>query len=162
MSKTTKELIMTAVLVGVLVFVVIHQVGKAKKKASLAKKGKSTVSVEKQKKEKQKEVILPSKVTPELKETIELQKEKASEQYGRDPFFPSSEISEGKERRMKGHHIASLVLKGIAWKGKTPTALIGDEIVKEGDTVGEYKVISIQKNRVVLTKDKKELILTQE
>jgi len=162
MSKPTKELIMTAVLVGVLVFVVIHQVGKAKKKASQAKEGKSTVSVEKQKEERQKKIILPSKVAPELKEIIERQKEKASEQYGRDPFFHSSEISEGKEGQTKGHHIASLALKGIAWKGKTPMALIGDEIVKEGDTIGEYKVISIQKNRVVLTKDGKELILTQE
>ncbi len=162
MSKTAKELIMTVVLVGVLVFVVINQVGKAKKKASPAKEGKSTVSVEKQKKEKQKAVILSSKVAPELKKIISLQKEKASEQYGRDPFFPSSEISEGKEGQMKGHHIASLALKGIAWKGKTPMALIGDKIVKEGDAVGEYKVISIQKNRVVLTKDGKELILTQE
>ncbi|MDO9464598.1 MAG: hypothetical protein Q7J67_04800 [bacterium] len=162
MSKTTKELIMTAILVGVLVFVVINQVGKAKKKTSPAKEGKSIVSVEKQKKEKKEEVILPSKVTPELKEIIELQKAKASEQYGRDPFFPSAEVSEGKEMQTKGHHIASLVLKGIAWKGKTPMALIGDKIVKEGDIVGEYKVISIQKNRVVLTKDGKELILTQE
>jgi len=162
MSKTVKELIMTAVLVGVLALVVIYQVGKAKKKTFSAKEGKSTVSVEKQKKEKQKEVILPSKVAPGLKEIIELQKEKASEQYGRDPFFPSAEVSEGKEGQMKGHHIASLALKGVAWKGQTPMALIGDKIVKEGDMVGEYKVISIQKNRVVLTKDGKKLILTQE
>ena len=162
MTKTIKALIIIAFLVAILVFVVIHQVGKAKKKTSPAKEGKSTVSVEKQKKERQKKVILPSKVTPEMEEIIELQKEKASEQYGRDPFFPLSEISEGKERQMKGHHIASLALKGIAWKGNVPMALIGDKIIKEGDTVGEYKVISIQKNRVVLTKDKKELILTQE
>jgi len=58
---------------------------------------------------------------------------------------------------------ADLKLVGVAWDEKTPQALINDKIIKEGDSIGNYKIIKIEKDRVIITDGVKdtELLLWQ-
>lgn len=49
-----------------------------------------------------------------------------------------------------GSEYVPLELSGILWDAKTPSALIDGQVVKEGDSVGAYKVMKIQKDTVTL------------
>ena len=75
---------------------------------------------------------------------IQLQKpEEEDAVWGRDPF--SGKIYSAASKGV------NLELKGILWDEKSPSALIEGEIVKEGDTIGQYTVIKINKDRVILS-----------
>lgn len=58
---------------------------------------------------------------------------------------------------------SDLRLAGVVWDEKNPQALINDRIVKEGDSIGNYKIMKIEKNRVIVTDGAKdtELLLWQ-
>ena len=73
--------------------------------------------------------------------------------WGRDPF--SGKVYSSTERAI------NLSLSGILWDSKNPQALINSEIVRVGDTLGNYTVIGITKDRVILNDGTKdfELIL---
>jgi type II secretory pathway component PulC len=43
-----------------------------------------------------------------------------------------------------------LVLKGIAWDKAEPLALINERVVKEGDTIGGARIVTINFDRVVV------------
>jgi len=53
----------------------------------------------------------------------------------------------------------NIILTGIIMDGGTRIAIINGIIVKVGDSVGEYKIINIEPNAVILNKDGKESIL---
>jgi hypothetical protein len=44
-----------------------------------------------------------------------------------------------------------LVLNGILWDARTPTAVINDRVVSRGDRIGPWEVVEIQKERVLLS-----------
>lgn len=67
-------------------------------------------------------------------------------EWGRCPFC--GKIYSGRE----GGPI-DLKLTGIVWDEKKPQALINDLIVKEGDSVGHFRVIKIFKDKVQLVSD---------
>jgi hypothetical protein len=76
---------------------------------------------------------------------LALQKERMKLEWGRDPFSSS--------RTARDYQRSSLELRGISLgKNKKGFAFINSEIVKKGDTIGEYEVTEIQKNRVMLRK----------
>ncbi|MDP2912826.1 MAG: hypothetical protein Q8N91_02330 [Candidatus Omnitrophota bacterium] len=52
-----------------------------------------------------------------------------------------------------------LVLSGIVGSAKNPKAMIGDVIVGVGDKVGQYKVVAVGKNRVILNDGAKDIEL---
>ena len=54
---------------------------------------------------------------------------------------------------------SNLALSGIINSGRGLKAAIGDSIVGKGDTVGNYKVIDIKKDRVILNDGTKDLEL---
>ena len=59
-------------------------------------------------------------------------------------------------------YVSGLTLVGITeGVGIMPSAIINDEIVKEGSKIGRFTVLSIKKDRVTVTdgKDKIELII---
>jgi len=56
--------------------------------------------------------------------------------------------------------VISLNLSGIIWDEQNPNAIIGDTVVKEGDVIGKYKVIKINKNSVILSGEEGEKILS--
>ena len=56
--------------------------------------------------------------------------------------------------RVSGSSTAtSLDLSGIMWDAQTPTAIVGNEVVMEGDVIGKYTVIKINKNNVIISSD---------
>jgi hypothetical protein len=79
----------------------------------------------------------------------------------RDPLLPlvtkTGQILLRKPAGTKG-----LVLKGIVYADGASEAIIGEEIFKENDKVGEYQIKKIGKNKVILKKDKELLILKLE
>ena len=75
--------------------------------------------------------------------TIGLQKERENVPWGRDPFS-ASKISREYQR-------ADLELKGISFGAdKSGFAFINNEIVKSGDKVGDYEVVAIEKDKILL------------
>ncbi|MCM8831153.1 MAG: hypothetical protein NC918_03050 [Candidatus Omnitrophica bacterium] len=81
----------------------------------------------------------------------------------RDPFVPlitkSGQllISKPTEKNI------NLFLKGIIYSTKNDSiAIINDEVVSEKATIGDYVVVSIEKERVILKKDNEEIILKLE
>ncbi|GEM_PF-2152429 len=55
--------------------------------------------------------------------------------------------------------VAPLTLEGIVMDPLVPTAIINGEIKKEGDEIAGATVVLIQKTKVVLKKDKEEIVL---
>jgi Tfp pilus assembly protein PilO len=74
----------------------------------------------------------------------------------RDPFLAAG-IAAEKAGGLTGE--ALFTLKGI-WRGKENRAFINDEIVAQGGTINDYKVISIQANKVILVRGGQRLVLT--
>ena len=54
---------------------------------------------------------------------------------------------------------ASLYLTGIMWDEKKPQAIVGDEVVKEGDMIENYRIVKINKDNVIISGDKGEKTL---
>jgi len=79
----------------------------------------------------------------------------------RDPFFPIISKS-GQILIYQEKEGVPLKLKGIIYSPPKSCAIISDEIVKEGDQILGYKVISIEEKRVILKKDKEDIILKME
>lgn len=83
---------------------------------------------------------------------LALQKERMKLEWGRDPFSSL--------RTAKDYQRASLELKGISLgKNKNGFAFINSEIVKKGDTIGEYEVTEIQRDKVLLRKGQQSFYL---
>ena len=59
--------------------------------------------------------------------------------WGRNPF-----VLEAASNTRK------IILNGILWDDQNPQALIGDHIVKEGDTIGSSIVVDIHPDSVIL------------
>lgn len=141
MDKQKKQLI----IVGVLILVFIFSLLNSLKKKPATKGG---VQVEPaagggvpQPAATQQAVSAPTK--PSEKKLNE-QFERAKLAWGRDPFAAPSE---------KEYQIGELQLKGISFDKKNGGyAFINSDIVKKGDIVGDYEVVEIEKDRVLLKK----------
>lgn len=70
--------------------------------------------------------------------------------WGRDPFVLREATPQ------EASSIQSLSLMGVTWSSarKAFSAIINDEIVSSGSTVGKFKVIAIDKDRVIVTDGK--------
>ena len=139
MSKEQKQLFIIASGIILLIFVVIGNMNAAKKKkAALAPVPAQPVAAAKE--EKKKELAF----VPADSEKLQIQKKRAEIEWGKDPFV--SEIE-------KGEHIAELKLKGISFgKDKSGFVFINDQILKKGDKIGEYEVMDIFKDKVLIKK----------
>jgi type II secretory pathway component PulC len=71
--------------------------------------------------------------------------------WGKNPFLPK-EVS---ARRSS----VTLILNGIVWDPKQPSAVINDHIVGVGDEVLGSKVVAISQNRVVLNNGREDFEL---
>ncbi len=154
MGRQKVELIVTAI--GVIIFIAVVA-GNFKKKPDKAQPQGSALS--------QKtpvpsgEAISPAAPMSEIarEQELTLQKEREKLDWGRDPFSASKSAKE--------YQRANLQIKGISLgKNKTALAFINNEIVKKGDTIGEYEITEIQKDKVMLRKGEQSfyLVLPQE
>lgn len=139
MDKQKKQLI----IVGVLVLVLLISILSSQKKKPVKT---DELKVEPQSGIVPKPPLVAGPVTPVRPEEKKMsaQLERAKSAWGRDPFSEPSD---------KGYQMGQLQLKGISFdKIKGGYAFINNEIVKKGDTIGEYEVVEIDKNRVMLKK----------
>lgn len=82
--------------------------------------------------------------------------EKKDLTWGRDPFGLPKPQKTGEEQKTPS---AALHLGGIIWDEKKPCAIINDEILARGDTIGGFKVVEISRNKVVLDNGTEKLTL---
>lgn len=145
MNKDKIQIIVIAV--GILIFAAV-MAGNLKKKPTKkpAKPAGEKVSAS----EKPKSVSLPSGAAGA--EAMGTQLERAQIAWGRDPFSQPLD---------QEYQLSELVLKGISFsKDRKGYAFINDEIVTEGDTIGNCEVVEVKKERVLLRKAGQSFYLT--
>jgi len=125
MDKKRLEIIITVVLAAVLIFSWIKTVAKIKERSSPVPQPVQAA-------------VAPLISTGHSPAVIEEVKESSI----RCPF--SGKIYSGREE------VVDLKLTGIVWDDKRPQALINDNVVQEGSSVGQFKVIKIYKDKVKL------------
>ncbi len=138
MTKDVKQLIMAAVLVIIFIFAMLNSF-KKKPTKNKAPEVKPPAELALDKK-----ALSPSLGILSDNKEITLQKQRMDLEWGKDPFNMAIE---------KEFQLADLKLKGISYGGgKKGYAFINDEIVKPGDRIGEYEVVEVEKNKVLLHK----------
>ncbi len=84
---------------------------------------------------------------------LEMQKKRAENPWGRDPF--SSDIYKS------GQLNSELKLQGISFrKDKVGFAFINNEIVKTGDKIKDYEIAEVLKDKVLLKRGSQSFYLT--
>lgn len=131
MEKKKIEILITGVMAVVLLFILIGNIN--------SKKGSP-------KHPAMKKVAAKIQDNMKLKTTApESQVKKVVLKQERDPFeFGPAQAVFSNE---------GMVLNGIAWDKKSPSAIINGEVVGIGDKIGESVVTDIQKDKVVLSKE---------
>ena len=79
-----------------------------------------------------------------------------SSEWGDNPFLIERRVSSA----MGGPE--GLVLSGILWDSKIPSAVVNSRLVTVGEYLGQWQVIEIQKRAVVLSDGKTTKVLTVE
>jgi hypothetical protein len=79
----------------------------------------------------------------------------------RDPFSPLVTKS-GQILLQKKTGVKSYVLKGIIYSDGSSIAVIGDELYRKNDHIGEYTIAKIGKKKVLLKKGKEIVVLKLE
>ena len=74
---------------------------------------------------------------------------KEDAEWLRDPF----------SGKVYSKNLEHVVLSGIMWDAKGPLAMINNSVTKVGDEVGQYTVLEIKQNSVILTDGSKDLEL---
>ena len=137
-----KQLIQLLVIGGGLILFVVILMGNLKKKPSQKITPIDQVSQLVTKEDKA--VSHPNAAGAQDSKKISLQKQRANLPWGRDPFKMSASKQQQK---------TDLVLKGISFgANKKGFAFINNDIVKAGDKLGDYDIIAIEKNRVLVQK----------
>lgn len=79
----------------------------------------------------------------------------------RDPFSPLVSKS-GVLLIPREIDLGGLAIKGIVYFKESPVAIINDELVEKGESIGDYLVLEIEEKRVILKKGDQEFILKLE
>lgn len=135
MDKNKIQIMVTVVLVVVLILVSINSFNRIKRKLP----PKSSPKAMPAETSELQPVSAPA-VSEQERQTKYAQV--ASMEWMRDPFHGKIYLS------AKGD--IDLKISGILWDEKKPSAIISDKIVNEGDTIGKYTVIKIEKESVIL------------
>jgi len=139
MDRKKIEIIITGVLVVVLVVMIAGNLKPKRKKRPPSKPSKV-------KQETLALLSLPKGVKRAPKASskeLEKQRKRASLEWGIDPFYHSL--------KREVYKSSMLVLKGISvGKDKRGYAFINDEIVTVGDEIAGYKVVKVEKDKVLL------------
>ena len=84
------------------------------------------------------------------------------EKWGRDPFQPPEEENVPPPEIQQPEEVLStdeLVLYGTLVGAEGAVAIINGKIVKEGEKIGKYQVLSIKRKKVILDKEGKRYVL---
>lgn len=139
MDKQKKQLIIVGILVAILLFSVMGSFKKKPGVRAVASAPAPSIAAAPQ----SASTAAPASMRADEKK-MNAQLERAKLAWGRDPFVAPSE---------KEYQIGELELKGISFdEEKGGYAFINNDIVKKGDAVGDYEVVDIEKDRVLLKK----------
>lgn len=105
---------------------------------------------------KPEESISKNRNIPENRKRSQLEQPETYSTWGRDPFSGFYHLT---SRQAKADSSDPLTLNGIIWKDGKGLALIGNEILKEGDRMGHLEIVAIKRNQVVCRKGKKLITL---
>lgn len=146
MSKQVKEIIVIAFLVVVLGLIVVVNLKKKPAKRPAAIPASSAEQVSKP------TSVSPLTFVPADEKKLSAQRERANLPWARDPFMVPTD---------KEYQRADLKLKGISFGAdKKGFAFINNEILKVGDKVGDYQVLEIEKDKVLVGKGNQTFYLT--
>lgn len=144
MEKKEKiQLGVTVIGVIVLIVILAGSFGKKPKKGGTLKPAPGSSAAPKSKNQPDISLQQTAEAIAADSGTIGLQKNRENIPWGRDPFS-ASKISREYQR-------ADLELKGISFGAdKSGFAFINNEIVKSGDKVGDYEVVTVEKDKILL------------
>ena len=138
MTKEVKQLIIVGVLAVFLIFALLNSFKKkpSKKIAPENKPAaKATTGIK---------AASPAANIPVDNKILGSQKQRLGLEWGRDPFNMATD---------KEFQLADLKLKGISFgENKQGYAFVNNEIVRKGDRVGDYEVVEVEKDKVLLRK----------
>jgi hypothetical protein len=140
-KKETIEIAVTSVLILVLIFAVSNAFRGRKKRVIQRPVGLATLG------QRQPDSLKPS-ARPKPKDLESRMKEL---KWTRDPFIYTPTYAMGTTEDLK--------LDGIVWDKKSPKAMIGGVIVGVGERIGEYSIIGITPDSVILTDGENEIKL---
>jgi len=126
-NKKQIELVVTVCLCFIFVAVLLNSMNAVKKKMN-----STQVPVM--------PAIVPLSATPVI--TNQPAADKENLDWRRDPF--SGKIYSGESSGAK------LKLSGILWDAKNPQVIIDGDMMKVGDTIGKYRIIKIEQNKVIV------------
>ena len=85
----------------------------------------------------------------------------ASKPWGADPFYQRGKQRTVRRALSRGHrNRSSYKLKAIIYNATAPSAFLNNRIVRPGDSVDGATVMRIEKHKVVLEEDGKEIAVT--
>lgn len=146
MNKQVKQLMIIAVLIPILGFILMGNFKKKSTKKNIpgAKKPAAEAAG--------KSPGVSAPIIPADKNKLSTQKERANLPWGRDVFMAPTD---------KEYQRSDLNLKGISFGAdKMGFAFINNDIVKVGDKVGDYEVLVIEKDKVLVGKGAQSFYLT--
>lgn len=148
MTKEVKQIVILGVLIIALVFVTLNNLKKKPDQKKPALSSPNIVSINKSPASE----TSSNRAAPTDDKTMSVQKQRANLTWGRDPFNTASD---------KDYEMTDLKLKGISFaKNKEGYAFINDDIVKKGNKIGDYEVIEVEKDKVLLKKGAQSFYLT--
>ncbi|MBI4335518.1 MAG: hypothetical protein HY589_02575 [Candidatus Omnitrophica bacterium] len=126
MKKEKVELIITLALAPVMIFIIARNITDVKKKRDVFPRPRARPE------------SVGTGVVPDREEPKRI----SSLSWGRDPFvFGGAKTAEG-----------DLVLNGIVWDEKNPSAIINGNIVNIGGEINGNIIVDIQRERVIVNK----------
>lgn len=131
-KKQKTELMITSIGILFLIFLVISNTQKARKKKAFMAKASDTV--------------ISSLSVPISFEEKEIEESAIKEGWGRDPFLFGASTA-------TGFGIEGFILNGIVWDKDNPYAIINNDVVKIGDKIGDIAVVEINKESVIVEED---------
>lgn len=140
-AKEQKQLIIVGILIIILVIAVYSSFSSLPKNRNAPPAIAAAVAV-----------VSPVPVDRGDQAKLALQKERGSGAWGRDPFAGSAVKTE--------EQVTAFKLQGITIGRGTGYAFINDMIVREGDTIGGYRIAGVSKDKVVLQRGEQKLYLS--
>jgi hypothetical protein len=142
MKKNTVELIITVILIVILLVAVSHML-RARKQFIGQKKRATMTSA--QSIQPRVYAIVGSGIPEDIEEHAQ------NMTWGRDPFVYQSSYTEGASVDLK--------LEGIVWDRENPKAMISGVIIGIGEHIGNYTILEIKPNSVLITDGTDDIIL---
>jgi len=84
------------------------------------------------------------------------------EEWGESPFLAERRNTPKLDGAVEGFREETILLQGVLWDSKTPTAIINNQVLSKGDRVGRWEVEEIRKTQVVLSDGSETRVLRAE